>query len=122
MAAGFLGDLAAKLPTLAVTDVKVEAKGGGVFEVKATVTNEGTLTTALSAGVRTRKAPPVVVRLRPGDAKVIGGKVLNRVDALAGTGGKQEYRWLLLAPAGEPVSLEVSSPKAGRVVKSIELR
>ena len=119
---GFLGDLSAKLPTLAITDVKVEARGGGVFEVKATVANEGTLPTALAAGVRTRKAPPVVVRLRPGDAKVIGGKVLNRVDALAGSGGKQEYRWLLLSTAGEPVSLEASSPKAGRVVKSIELR
>ena len=102
--------------------MKVEARGGGVFEVKATVANEGTLPTALAAGVRTRKAPPVVVRLRPGDAKVIGGKVLNRVDALAGSGGKQEYRWLLLSTAGEAVSLEASSPKAGRVVKSIELR
>ena len=67
----FLKELAGKLPALAVSDVKVESKGGGLFEIKAVVTNEGYLPTAMAQGVRTRQAPPVLVRLKAGNASFL---------------------------------------------------
>jgi hypothetical protein len=119
----FLKELASKLPSLTVPDVKVESKGGGLFEIKAVVANDGYLPTALAQGVRTRKAPPILVRLKAGDAKLLAGKPLERIATLAGSGGRVEYRWLLLAPEGlKSATLEVSCPKAGRVVKDIELK
>ena len=35
----------------------------------------------------TRKSPPVLVKLRVGEAKLISGRALNRIDSLAGVGG-----------------------------------
>ncbi len=120
--ATFLKELAARLPELTLSEPKVESKGGGVYQVDATVRNPGYLPTAIAQGVRTRKAPPVLVRLKPGGAKLLAGRALTKVDALAGSGGRQEFRWLLLAPEGATVSLEASCPKAGRSPRSVELK
>jgi hypothetical protein len=119
----FLKELTGKLPALAVSDAKVEPKGGGLFEIKAVVTNEGYLPTALTQGGRTRKAPPVLVRLKAGDAKLLVGKPLERIASLPGSGGRKELRWLVLAPeAVKSATLEVSCPKGGRIVKDLELK
>ena len=118
----FLKDLAGKLPSVAIPSAKAEAKGGGIFEVKATVENPGFLPTALAQGVVTRKASPVLVKLEPGDAKLLSGKALNRVDALAGSGGSREFRWLVLVPEGKKtITLEVTCPKAGSASREIML-
>ena len=119
----FLKDLAGRLPALAIKETKVVAKGGGVFEVTATVENAGYLPTAIAQGLTTRKAPPVLVRLGLGTAKLLAGKALNRVDSLPGSGGTREFRWLVLAPDDvKSIVLDISCPKAGSVQKTISLR
>jgi hypothetical protein len=101
----------------------VDAKGGGLFSITAVVENSGYLPTALAQGVHTRKAPPVLVRLDLGGARLLAGRERERIDALAGSGGRKEFRWLVLAPEGvTSISLDVSSPKAGRVARTIELK
>lgn len=118
----FLKDLAGRLPSLSISSVKAEAKGGGVFEIKATIENAGTLPTALAQGLTTRKAPPVLVRLDLGGAKLLAGKALNRIDALAGSGGSREFRWLVLAPEGtRAMTLEATCPKAGSARREVAL-
>ncbi len=119
----FLKDLAGRLPALAIKETKVEPKGGGIFEVTATIENTGYLPTALAQGVATRKAPPVLVRLGLGDARLLSGRALNRVDALAGSGGTREFRWLVLAPGGKKgtLNLDVTCAKAGSARKEIAL-
>ncbi len=118
----FLKDLAGRMPTLAIGSAVAEAKGGGIFEIKASVENSGTLPTALAQGVTTRKAAPVLVKLKLGDARIISGKELNRIDSLAGSGGSREYRWLVMVPDGtKTLTLEASCPKAGSVKREIPL-
>jgi hypothetical protein len=119
----FLKELGQKLARLDVAEVKVESKGGRLFQVSAVVENSGGLPSALAQGVKTRKADPVLVRLEPGKAKILAGRALERIDKLPGSGGRREYRWLVSAPEGtDQITLEVSCPKAGRVTKTIELR
>ena len=119
----FLKAVIPKLARLAILEVRVEAKGGGLFSIAAVVENSGYLPTALAQGVRTRKAPPVLVRLDLGGARLLAGRSREQIDALAGSGGRKEFRWLVLAPEGvELISLDVSSPKAGRVARTIELK
>lgn len=119
----FLKDLAGKTAALAVPELKVASKGGGLFEVTAVVANDGFLPTALDQGVRDLKAPPVLVRLLAGKAKILAGRPLERIDTLAGSGGRREFRWLIQAPEGvASVQLDVSCPRAGRLEKTIELK
>jgi hypothetical protein len=118
----FLKDLAGKLPSVAIKEAKAEAKGGGVFEIKATIENPGYLPTALAQGLTTRKAPPVLVKLGLGDAKLLSGRALNRIDSLPGSGGTREFRWLVIAPAGtKTLTLDVTNATAGSVRKEIAL-
>jgi len=118
----FLKDLAGRLPTLAIKEAKAEARGGGVFEIKATVENAGYLPTALAQGLTTRRAAPVLVKLDLGDAKLLAGKALDRVESLPGSGGSREFRWLVLAPATKPLAIEASCPRAGTARREIPLR
>jgi hypothetical protein len=118
----FLADLAGRMAALKIVDAKAEPKGSGVFEVTARVENPGYFPTALAQGVTTRQAPPVLVRPILGDATLLAGPKLDRINALDGSGGSREYRWLILAPQGvDSLQLEASCPRAGRVVETIEL-
>jgi Zinc carboxypeptidase len=119
----FLKDLAGRMPSLSIKEAKAEAKGGGIFEIRATVENTGTLPSALAQGVATRKAAPVLVKLLDlGDAKLLSGRALNRINALVGMGGTQEYRWLVLVPEGKKtITLEATCPKAGAARREITL-
>lgn len=119
----FLKDLAGRLPRLSLPEAKAVAKGGGLYEVTATVANEGYFPTALAQGVRTGKAPPVLVRLDAGKAKVLSGRTLERVDTLAGSGGRRSFRWLIQAPEGAAsVRIDASCPKAGSAEATVPLR
>src|SRR5439155_2779264 len=105
----FLKELIGRLPKLDVHEVKVEPKGGGLFQVSALVENAGYSPTALAQGVRTRKSIPVLVRLKGDGIKFLAGRALNRIDTLAGSGGHQEFRWLIAAPkAVKAITLEVA--------------
>jgi hypothetical protein len=121
----FLGELAQRLPRLAIRDVKVEAKGGAIYQVSATVANDGELPTALAQGVRTRKAEPVRVRLDPGPGRILAGPARAQIDTLGGSGGHKEFRWLILAADrgkdAATITLQASTPKAGQVSMQIEL-
>ena len=118
----FLKDLAGRMPSLSIKEAKAEAKGGGIFEIKAIIENTGTLPTALAQGIVTRKSPPVMVKLALGDAKLISGRAVYRIDSLAGSGGLREFRWVILAPEGKKtLTLETTCPKAGSAKQEIAL-
>lgn len=119
----FLKDLASRLPRIDLRDAKAEAKGGGIFEVSATVSNEGYFPTALAQGRKTRTAPPVLVKIKGEGVKLLSGKPIERLEVLAGSGARFGYRWLVLVPEGtKTVAVEASCPKAGRVEKVVELK
>jgi hypothetical protein len=119
----FLKDVVARLPRLDLVDAKVTPKGDGVFEVTAAVTNAGTFPTALAQGLKARSSPPVVVRLRAPNSRILAGKPLIKFDSVRGLGGKLELRWLLQAPedAGT-IEIEAGNPRAGHARKTLPLR
>lgn len=118
----FLEHLAGQLARLEIVEAKVEARGGRIYAIEATVINTGKLPTALAQGVRTRKAPPVLVRLGAGESRLLAGRALERVESLAASGGRRTFRWLILAPEGlESVRIEAGCPRAGTASHTLEL-
>ena len=56
----------------------------------------------------------MLVKLELGEAKLLSGQALNRINALAGPGGTQDYRWLVLVPEGKKtLTLESHLPEGG---------
>jgi hypothetical protein len=119
----FLEALLDRLPRLTLATASARPLGGGLFEVEALVRNEGTLPTALAQGVKTRRANPVLVRLGPEAVRVVGGRRLERVETLAGSGGNRTFRWIVAVPDGvDRLTIEASCPRAGRASREVTLR
>ena len=119
----FLKDLAGKLPRLDLRDPRASAKGPNVYEISATVVNEGYLPTAIAQGIKTRNAAPILVKIRAPGSKLLAGRATERIETLAGSGGSQGVKWLVLVPEGtKTLTIEASCPKAGRSEKVIDLK
>lgn len=112
--AAFAEWLAAQLPEVDVVDTKVEARGDNVYLVTATLANEQYLPTQLSIGQRIRFNSPVTVRLLPASGMtVLTGNIQQQVPRLEGMGDRAEFSWLVQAPAGTRVNMEVFAERAG---------
>jgi hypothetical protein len=117
----FLLDLAGWLPHVAIPEVRFVAKGGDVFDVTCIVANEGRVPLRTATGARTNQPRRSRIVLTPGDAAVLMGETHRTVDDLA-AGQRQEFRWVLRAPAGTNVKFAVATSLAGDAEKTVELR
>jgi hypothetical protein len=106
--------LGQQLPSVEVVETKVEARGDGVFMVTATIANEQYLPTQLAMGTRARANRPITVRLLPHERMtVLTGNPQQQVARLEGMGGRSKHSWLVQAPAGTQITLQVFAERAG---------
>lgn len=106
--------LGQQLPRIEVVETQVESRGEGVYLVTATLANEQYLPTHLSMGTRARYNRPITVRLLPQDnLKVLTGNIQQQFARLEGMGARSERTWLVQAPAGTTLTMEVFSERAG---------
>jgi hypothetical protein len=97
-----------------VVETKVEARGDNVYLVTATLANEQYLPTQLAMGERIRFNRPITVRLLPAQGvTVLTGNPQQQVPRLEGMGGRAKFTWLVQAPAGTRVTMEVFAERAG---------
>ena len=119
----FLKGITGILPTIELGEATVLNRGDGLFEVSALITNTGYLPTQLQQAVRTGESLPVVVRLTAPRGLLLSGQPVFKIDRLTGAGGNRLAKWLIQAPAElKSVEIEVSSPRAGIIRKSVPLR
>jgi hypothetical protein len=120
----FLRDLADHLPKLALRDVVAEKLGGGVYRVKATALNTGYLPTMAEMGRVSQQAYPLQLEVASGDKPIfLQGSARTRLNALPGSGGKQEHIWLIRTTAEAPqFTIKLSAPAAGNAEAKAELR
>jgi hypothetical protein len=97
-----------------VVETRVEARGEGVWEVTATLTNDRYLPTQTQMGARVRFNRPVTVRLMPTQGMtVLTGNIQQQIPRIEGMGHRRTFTWLVQAPAGTQVPLEVFAERAG---------
>jgi hypothetical protein len=106
--------LAGQLPQVEVVETRIEPRGDNVYLITATIANEQYLPTQLAMGGRIRFNRPITVRLLPtANVTVLTGDPQQQVPRLEGMGGRETFTWLVQAPAGTRVTMEVFAERAG---------
>jgi hypothetical protein len=112
--AEFAAWLGQQLPAVEVVETTVEGRGDNVYLVTAVLANEQYLPTQMSMGQRVRFNRPISVRLMPAQGvTVLTGNPQQQVPRLDGMGGRAKFTWLVQAPAGTRVNMEVFAERAG---------
>lgn len=106
---------------LAKTEVTNE--GGGLFRIKAEISNEGFLPTAMRQGVQARSVKPTMVQLEVKPEQIVSGSSkTNFFQGLDGSGKRQKYEWLIKGKAGDQIELKVVAQKGGTDMAKITLK
>ncbi len=116
----YLSSLYAKV---AIAKAEVTALGAGLFRIKADIENSGYLPTALSQGVQARAVKPIMVQLGvPPESILTGNPKTNHIPALAGSGTRQSFEWVIKGVPGSTVTLKAVSQKSGIDTATLTLR
>jgi murein tripeptide amidase MpaA len=110
-------------PRIKVAKLEAVNHGGGLFRIKAEVSNEGFLPTALAHAVVARAVKPTMVQLQVAPETILSGQSKTTfIQALNGSGDRQKFEWLIKAKAGETIALKVVSQKGGADSASVVLK
>jgi hypothetical protein len=122
--AAFATWLGNQIGEVEIVETLVEPRGEGVWQVTATLTNDGYFPTQTQMGGRIRFNRPVTVRLMPTSGMtVLTGNIQQQTPRIEGMGARRSFTWLVQAPAGTTIPLEVFAERAGGLLtSSITLR
>jgi hypothetical protein len=117
----FLTYLAGQLPSIALSNKKVEKIGDNIFRVSIDVVNNGYLPTNSSLGVKTRWVRNVRVLLDGGKSVTVSsGKAKQLLDPIKGNGGYRTVSWVVIGKGSVKVSAD--SPVSGNAEVTIDLK
>jgi len=108
----YLFELVKKLPKLAITQVKVTEKGGGVYQLEAWVTNESYLPFPTAMGKRNKTPAPAIMTLEGEGIEILSGKKRTTLNEMGGMKSAR-YLWLIRTPAKRTLKIKLESKQAG---------
>jgi len=115
--------LVSLFPRVNVASLEAVNHGGGIFRIKAEVENAGFWPTAFAHGQTARAVKPTMVQLSVDPGAVLSGSAKTSfIPALAGSGGRAKYEWLIKGTTGEVVELLVQSQKGGSATARVTLK
>jgi hypothetical protein len=117
----FITYLAQQLPSIAISNQKVEKISDNVFRITVDVVNNGFLPTNNSIGVKSRWIRNVRVQITSGKGSTISsGKTQQILEPIKGLGGCKTVSWVVVGKGS--VSVTADSPVAGAAELKIELK
>ena len=115
--------LSGLFPRVSIASTSVVSLGGGLYRVKAEVENAGYLPTSTSHGVLSRSVKPTMVQLGvPPDSIVSGDAKTSFIPALAGSGRRQSYQWIVRGKPGQAVVVKAVAQKGGAAERTVTLK
>lgn len=115
--------LASLFPRVNVASLEAVDHGGGVFRIKAEVENTGFWPTSMAQGQTARSVKPTMVQLGVEPRAIMSGNAkTNFLPALAGSGSRAKYEWLIKGKTGQVVELLVQSEKGGTATARVTLK
>jgi hypothetical protein len=115
-----LGEL---LPRVELAECTREKLGDGLHRVTAVLENDAYLP-LLSRSARRAETmrPAKVVLVLPAAARLVAGNPRELCRELAGSGGRQEYTWLVQGPDAMELAVSVETDHAGQVLRKAEVK
>jgi hypothetical protein len=121
--AAFAVYLTSLFPKIGIADVKATAIGGGLYRINAEVENAGYLPTSTAHGVLSRSVKPTMVQLGVAPESIVSGDAKTSfIPALAGSGRRQSYQWIVRGTPGQAVVVKAVAQKGGAAERSVTLR
>jgi hypothetical protein len=116
----YLGTL---YPKMQVAKLEAIHHGGGIFRIKAEVSNIGYWPTAFAHAVVAGAVKPTMVQLQVAPETILSGsQKTSFIQALTGSDERVKYEWLIKAKAGDTVNLKVVAQKGGADSRSVVLK
>ena len=121
--AKFVLYLTSIFPKVKIAKADATALGGGIYRITADVENTGYLPTAMAQGVIARSVKPIMVQLGvPPESIITGNEKTNHINALAGSGTRQSFEWIIKGKPAQAITLKVVSQKSGTDTAIITLQ
>lgn len=121
--AAFAIYLTTLFPKVTIADATATTIGGGLYRITAEVENAGYLPTSTSHGVLSRSVKPTMVQLGvPPDSIVSGDAKTSFIPALAGSGRRQSYQWIVRGKPGQAVVVKAVAQKGGAAERTVTLK
>jgi hypothetical protein len=121
--AAFAVYLTTLFPKIAIAEVAATTIGGGLYRITADVENAGYLPTSTSHGVTSRSVKPTMVQLGvPPESIVSGDAKTSFIPALAGSGRRQSYQWIVRGKPGQAIVVKAVAQKGGAAERTVTLK
>jgi hypothetical protein len=118
----FLLDLASLLPRVAIVEAVSEELGDGTYRVTAHIANDGFLPTRTALAEKLRRPRAIRVELETGGQEIAGGRRIQTIEALPGSGAATELTWTVVGRGNGKVTIRAGTPSAGQDRREVELR
>lgn len=118
----FVKELVGYLPKLAIEKTEIEQRNGDVWKINVWIKNSGRLPCPTHQGKRCGRPSPATVILNGGSLKFLEGREKKVVELLDGSGGVQKISWLVQAPVGSKLTVDLNNSATGADSRSITLK
>jgi hypothetical protein len=119
----FVTYLSSLFPKVTIAHTSVTSHGGGLYRIKAEVENSGFLPTSTAQGIRSRAVKPTMVQLGVDPDDIVSGSAKTSFfPALAGSGRRQVYEWIIKGKPGSTVTLKAVAQKGGSATTTLTLK
>ena len=118
----FLLELASLLPRVSIVEAGSEALGDGTYRVTAHIANDGFLPTRTALAEQLRRPRAIRVEIETGGQEIAGGRRIQTIEALPGSGAATELTWTVVGRGNGKVTIRAGTPSAGEDWREVELR
>lgn len=100
-------------PEIQIKGPEVTDLGGGLYEVRVAIVNEGDLPTTTVFSRSTRSVKPTIIRLSAEVDRIINGQRVDRIWGIDQDGGRSEHRWIFRSDDINNETITIDDPRYG---------
>lgn len=100
-------------PKIVIEGPEINDLGGGLYEVRLAIMNDGKLPSTTQFSRSTRSIKPMVVRLSAMVDTIISGQRVDRVWGINADGGRSDHHWIFRSDDISEETIEIIDPRFG---------